>query len=112
MDIITKDHELFKRLVPAICEIYGSNLVSIVLYGSVARNEATKDSDIDIAIFVKADDLHMHDKMHEVLAGLDLEYDQLIVPSMIDVKTFNKWKKVSPYYINIEREGIVLWKAA
>ena len=110
--IVTADHELFRKLVPAICEIYGENLLSIILYGSVARNEATEDSDIDIAFFVNYDSPELHDKMLDVIVELNLEYDQLINPSMIEIEKFNKWKKVMPYYISIEREGVVLWKAA
>ena len=110
--VVTSDSELFKKLVPAICGIYGDNLISIILYGSVARNTATEDSDIDIAFFVKDDDPEMHDKMLDVIVELNLEYDQLISPSMIEIEKFEKWKKVLPYYINIEKEGIILWKAA
>ncbi len=51
--IPTRTHELFKKLVPAVREIYGDNLLKIILYGSVARNTATEDSDIDIAFLVK-----------------------------------------------------------
>ena len=110
--IVSSNHELFQKLVPAVCEIYGDNLISIILYGSVARNEATEDSDIDIAFLVKNDTYELHDKMLDVIVELNLEYDQLISPLLIEIDKFNKWRNVMPYYINIEREGIVLWKAA
>lgn len=109
---ITTDSELFKKLVPAVCDIYGDNLISIILYGSVARNTATEDSDIDIALLVKNNDKAMYDQWLDVAVSLNLEYDQLISTSLIEVQKFNKWKKVMPYYINIEKEGIILWKAA
>ena len=104
--------EMRIKLIKAICEIYGDNLVSIILYGSVARNEATEDSDIDIALLVKNDDKMMYDKWQDVAVELDLEYDQLIATSLIEEEKFNKWKNVMPYYKNIEKDGIVLWKAA
>ena len=110
--IITKDHELFQKLVPAVCEIYGSNLISIILYGSVARNEATEESDIDVAVIVKNDDRRMYDQWLDVAVELDLQYDQLITTSIIEIEKFDKWRNVMPYYRNIEKEGIVLWKAA
>ena len=61
---------------------------------------------------VDENDLTMHDKLMDVLVDLDLEYDQVISPSLIEKKHFEKWKNVLPYYKNIENEGIVLWKAA
>ena len=33
--------------------IFGNAIQTIILYGSVARNEATEESDIDIAIIMK-----------------------------------------------------------
>lgn len=98
------------RLVSSVCKIYGDNLLSIILYGSVARNSATDDSDIDIAFIVTRDEAEMHDKLLDVIVDLNLEYDQLISPSMIEIDIYNKWRKVLPYYKNIENEGVVLWK--
>ena len=103
--------ELRDRLVTSICKIYGDNLLSIILYGSVARNTATEDSDIDIAFLVKSDNPSMHEKMLETLSDLDLEYNQVLAPSLIEKEKYDKWKEVLPFYQNIENEGIVLWKA-
>ncbi len=110
--VVSAGHELFRKMVPAVCEIYGEKLISIILYGSVARNTATDDSDIDIAILVDDDNPDMHDKLLEVLSDLDLEYDQVISPSLIKKEQYDKWKTVLPYYQNIEKEGVVLWTAA
>ena len=103
--------ELRERLVTSICNIYGDNLLSIILYGSVARNAAAEDSDIDIAFLVKSDNSSMHEKMLETLSDLDLEYNQVLAPSLIEKEKYDKWKGVLPFYQNIEKEGIVLWKA-
>ena len=41
------------ELVKGLLNLFHENLSMIILYGSVARNEATSESDIDIAIKVK-----------------------------------------------------------
>ena len=110
--IVKPDSELFLKLVPAVCKIYGDNLLSLILYGSVARGTATEDSDIDIALLVKKDNKDMYDRLLDVIVDLDLEYDQVIATSLIEISTYEKWKTVLPYYRNIEREGIKLWTAA
>ena len=110
--IVKKDSELFSRLVPAVCEIYGDNLISLILYGSVARGTATDDSDIDIAVIVKTDDKAMYNDLMDVITDLDLEYDQVISTTLIEVSLFEKWKGILPYYRNIEEEGVRLWTAA
>jgi hypothetical protein len=47
---------LTKRLLPALAEActgyYGDDLVSLVIYGSVARGTATYQSDVDILLIV------------------------------------------------------------
>ncbi|MBR1628321.1 MAG: nucleotidyltransferase domain-containing protein [Lachnospiraceae bacterium] len=110
--VITLDHVLFKEISKSVRDIYGDNLVSVIVYGSVARNTATEESDIDVAIMVKKDDADMYDKWLDVVVKLDLEYDQVITTSLIEEKKFDEWKDIMPYYKNIQKEGVVLWKAA
>ena len=44
-------------------------------------------------------------------AELDLRYDRVF--SIIDIQEENmeKWGNVLPFYQNIQKEGIILWKA-
>ena len=39
-----------EELIAGLLKIFGNNISMIILYGSVARNEYTDESDIDIAI--------------------------------------------------------------
>ena len=100
-------------LIHGLLDIFSDNILAIILYGSVARNENTDDSDIDIAIIVKNE---MDDATKEQFirwsAELDLRYDRVF--SIIDIQEENmeKWGKVLPFYQNVQKEGIVLWKAA
>lgn len=43
---------LFKELVDGILSIFGSQVIRIVLYGSVARGTNTVESDINIAFLL------------------------------------------------------------
>jgi hypothetical protein len=38
------------RLLDALLSLYGDNLVSLVVYGSVARGRARRDSDLDLLV--------------------------------------------------------------
>lgn len=44
--------EIVYDLVDGLINIFDGNIQQIILYGSVARNEATEDSDIDIAVIL------------------------------------------------------------
>lgn len=49
----TSDDPILKRFRDALDEMYGDRLERVVLYGSRARGDARKDSDYDVAVFLK-----------------------------------------------------------
>lgn len=100
-------------LVHGLTDIFPDNILSIILYGSVARNDNTDDSDIDIAIIVKNEmDNSTKERFIRWSAELDLRYDRIF--SIIDIPEENmkKWGSILPFYQNVQKEGIVLWRAA
>ena len=97
----------------AIESIYGEYLVKIVLYGSYARGDQTAESDVDIALILKTGNTEeMHEKLIDTV--VDYELDQGVTLSVlpIDDEQYSRWRKSLPFYKNIDKEGIVLWKAA
>jgi len=54
MKVIKSPHKkLLNELELKLKEVFGDNLVSLVLYGSVARGDFRKDSDIDLLIILE-----------------------------------------------------------
>ena len=47
--------DMQKELISGLLNLFRDNITMIILYGSVARNEATSESDVDIAIVMKKD---------------------------------------------------------
>ena len=107
------DKELITEVVSGLREIFKENIYEIILYGSVARGEATDESDIDIALILNSDLTERDKKLFlEWNANLDLKFDKVF--SIVDVTKdkIEKWGKIVPFYMNIQKEGMVLWKAA
>ena len=101
------------EIVEETKKIFGEELLSVVLYGSVARGDDTPESDVDIALFLREPaGSGKLDQMLSVFAALGLKYDRMFSPVDIDQGVFDKWADVLSYYQNIQKEGIVLWKAA
>ena len=107
------DRKILDELILGITEVLKGNVVRIVLYGSVARGTHTIDSDIDIAIFLlsKMDD-EAEDMLSDLIVDLNLKYDKVLSVIDIDETVYRRWQNVVPFYQNMDREGIVLWKAA
>lgn len=109
--MITK--AVLDELVAGLLRIAENKISAIILYGSVARGTAEPDSDVDIALLLNEKFTKEEwDQMVDFSADMDLEYNTVF--SIVDITTehFQKWLKAMPFYQNIEKEGIVLWKAA
>jgi len=111
MDKLTlapKLNSLLSEFQVELQQLYGSKLVKLILYGSQARNQATADSDIDIAVILKSPISPATEIFHmgEIKARLGLEYDELL--SVIPISEEDFADKFTPLLINIRREGIVL----
>ena len=109
-------NSLVSKLIPKLREIYNykktDNIKAIILYGSVARGTATEESDIDIAVILDGYTEKMHDAMLDVVVDLELEYDKVISVLLVDTEQYNTWEHVSPFFKNVKKDGITLWKAA
>ena len=102
-----------EKLIPGLQEIYGDLIDSIVLYGSTARGTRTEDSDVDVAILLRAGATKvMRDQMLDLVVDLELECGKVLSVLCIDYDKFAEWKDVLPFYKNIRKDGVVLWQAS
>ena len=100
-------------LIQGLLGIFNSNIDMIILYGSVARNEATPLSDIDVAVVLKTTmDSKTQNEFISWCADMDLKYDRVF--SVIDIQAENmeRWGELLPFYKNVKKDGVILWKAA
>lgn len=101
------------ELVTGLLDIFGDQVVRIILYGSVARGTDTPESDIDVAVLLDgAAAPDTQDKLSDLVVDLDLKYDKVLSVIDIDYNIFKKWEHVAPFYKNVNKEGIILWRAA
>jgi predicted nucleotidyltransferase len=81
----------------------------VILYGSRARGDARPDSDWDILVIINKEqkDVSEFDRIAFPLYDLAVESDTII---SVNVYTKTDWEKRSftPFYKNVETEGIVL----
>lgn len=102
-----------EKMCEQLSSVYGSLLERIVLYGSYARGEETEGSDVDIALILRgAESPDMHDSMTDVVVDYELDNNIVLSVITIDQTNYLEWKNTLPFYKNIDKEGIILWKAA
>lgn len=88
--------------------IYGQRLLKIILYGSYARGQANKDSDLDVAVVLKGkvNPGKEIDRMLDALVDLNLKYQVLVSVYPVSEKDFQS--RPSPLLINIRNDGVAL----
>lgn len=107
------DENMIKELVTGLYSIYGSVLVQVILYGSVAKNTNTSESDIDIAIILNASNMKEYeDALLDFTVDMNLKYNKVFSMIDIDLSEFIKWEDILPFFKNVKKDGVVLWKAA
>ncbi len=113
MNPVSIERSVLDELVDGILAIMKDDILAIVLYGSVARGTATPESDVDIALIMK-DPLSKdrEDQLDDLIVDLNLKYNKVFSVIDIENSTLLKWLDSVPFYQNLEREGITLWKAA
>ena len=107
------EQRIYAELVAGILSVLSPQVTRIILYGSVARGTESSESDIDIAVFVQSKlSPAMEDRLSDVVVDMNLKYDRVFSVIDIEEATYRKWRSVTPFYQNVDKDGIILWTAA
>lgn len=98
--------------VTRVTALYPTEVLSITLYGSQARGDAKIESDIDVLVVVRRDTPMLRQALADLAWQVQFEHGVVISDIIRDVEQFNRMRANRfPFYQNIEREGILLWKS-
>lgn len=98
--------ETIRDLKEQAKKLYGKALKDIIIYGSWARNEATEDSDIDVAIVLKGpvQPCKEIDRLIDIITDINLKYNVLLSVYPVSEDDFKSLN--SPLLLNIRKEGV------
>lgn len=83
---------------------------TLILYGSYARGDNNDESDIDLLVLIDKEKITRDDEIKFIYPLYDIELTTGVIITPL-VYSKNYWKtghKVTPFYENVNREGIVL----
>lgn len=92
-------------------EVLGNRLRKIILYGSYARGDYNKSSDIDIMILTDLDNAEIEqyrNTISDIAFDMELETGFIISPLIKNIEKYNDRIDVIPFYMNVNKEGVIL----
>ncbi len=101
------------KFIVEVNSILGNRIKRIILYGSYARGDFKKSSDIDIMILTDLTDneiVEYRGKISDI--AYDIEYENefniTLSPLIKNIDKFNYWLEALPFYMNVQKEGVIL----
>ena len=90
------------------CNMF-SSIHDAYLYGSYARGDYNKESDVDILLIATLSENELpnyRSAIASVSSDLSLKYDVTVSITVKPLEQFQKFQNVLPYYQNVIKEGI------
>jgi predicted nucleotidyltransferase len=98
--------------VERVARLYPDDVLSVTLYGSQARGDAKAESDIDVLVVVRRDTPALRQALVDQAWQVQFEHGVVISDIIRSAEQFNRMRANRfPFYQNIEREGVLLWKS-
>jgi predicted nucleotidyltransferase len=102
-----------KDVQKILTQKYSADLIVLKLFGSKARGDSQRYSDIDLLAVVEKDSWQASERMSDDIFDIieKYNYELLISLVVLDYDEFALEQKIGTcFYENIEREGIDLWQ--
>ena len=106
-----KIDKILKQFISQVSNLIGNRLKKVILYGSYARGDYGKNSDIDIMVLTGFNDEELVEyrmKIRDLACDLELKNDIIISPIVRNFEKYNNRIIVIPFYMNVQKQGVVL----
>ena len=108
---------ILKALLDALRRRFGDKLISLVVYGSVARGEFRRDSDLDILVIIEGLPKRRF-KRQDLFMEVEKEIEQLIEDLWNEgyyisisplLRTPEEASRLTPIYLDMVEDAIILY---
>lgn len=107
-----KEKKAIEEYKNILIKLFDDKLDSIILFGSKARGDDRKDSDIDLMIIRNDNPKNAYDRIWqktiEHSGELTLKYGNIDISPRVEVKHFFN-TVYSPFFEQVKKEGVILW---
>jgi predicted nucleotidyltransferase len=103
------EEKAVREFKDTLLDKFGENIMSIKLFGSKARGDYHRESDIDVLVLIKKGDFRVRDRIVDVSSDLLIKYGVLISPRVMTEEHFSYLEYLETAFAkNVIREGVSL----
>lgn len=104
-----KEEQSLKRFKAILKDRFGSEIKSVFLFGSKARGDSHRDSDIDVLVITRHETWELKEDIGRIATKILLADAVYLSVKVFGDRTFRRLKRLrSPFLRNIAKEGILL----
>ncbi|MDY4968669.1 MAG: nucleotidyltransferase domain-containing protein [Lachnospiraceae bacterium] len=92
-------------------KLLGDKLSKVIIYGSYARGDYHRYSDVDVMILVKMSEeeiKNIENLIYDMVFDIQMETGVDISPIIKNEDQYEYWVDVLPFYRNVRDEGVVV----
>ena len=100
-----------QEFIKKIQQVLGNRLKKVILYGSYARGDYNKQSDVDIMILTDLSFKEIEeyrDRISDIAYDIELDTGIILSPVIKNIEKYNSRINFVPFYKNVQKEGVVL----
>ena len=102
----THDLRQFKAILK---DRFGPEIKSVLLFGSKARGDSHRDSDIDVLVITRLENWELKEDIGRIATHILLDYAVYLSVKVLSNMTYRRLMKLrSPFLKNVAKEGISL----
>ncbi len=109
MALNAEEKSALMQFKAALEQALAGQLIELKLFGSKARGDDRRNSDMDVLVIVASDDWHLRDKVYDVATDILLQMDVCISPKVISKNRFDRLCKEGTSFIrNISKDAVTI----
>ena len=106
-----RENKAVDEFVSLVIQKMSGQVKELTLFGSRARGDSKRNSDIDVFVLVNRENLKNWEKIQTLSALVSLKFDVVLSALVMDAKRYKIHAQLKTLlFRNISRDGIRLWK--
>lgn len=104
-------NQILLEFIQKVKDLLGERFKKAILYGSYARGDYNKSSDVDVMILTDLDFKEIEDyrdMISDIAFDIELKNGIVISPVVKNIDIYNSRIEVVPFYSNVQKEGVLI----